>query len=55
MIRINEKKINPQKVFQNESFSIYIKVESDKKSLKKLKFKLPEKLGGGIKDGTTKN
>ena len=53
MIRIDEVRLNPHKVYQGNTFSIQVKVSKDEKALKKLTFKLSSKLGGGIKDGRT--
>ncbi len=53
MIRIEEVRLNPQKVYQGNIFSIQVKVSKDEKALNKLVFKLSSKLGGGIKDGRT--
>lgn len=53
MIRIDEIRLNPQRVYQGSSFSIRVKVSKDEKVLNKLAFKLSSKLGGGIKDGRT--
>ena len=53
MIRIDEVRLNPQKVYQGNTFSIQVKVSKDEKALNKLAFKLSSKLGGGIKDGRT--
>ncbi len=53
MIRIDEVRLNPQKVYQGNTFSIQVKVSKDEKVLNKLAFKLSSKLGGGIKDGRT--
>ncbi|HIS38575.1 MAG TPA: hypothetical protein IAB45_03590 [Candidatus Onthousia faecavium] len=51
MIRIDEVRLSPQKVYQSESFTIQVKVSKDEKALNKLPFKLSSKLGGGIKNG----
>ena len=53
MIRIDEIRLNPQKVYQGNTFSIQVKVSKDEKALNKLEFKLASKLGGGVKDGRT--
>lgn len=53
MIRIDEVRLNPQKVYQSESFTIQVKVSKDEKTLNKLPFKLSSKLGGGIKNART--
>lgn len=53
MIRIDDVRLNPQKVYQGNIFSVQVKVSKDEKVLNKLAFKLSSKLGGGIKDGRT--
>ncbi len=53
MIRIDDVRLNPQKVYQGNIFSVQVKVSKDEKALNKLAFKLSSKLGGGIKDGRT--
>ena len=53
MIRIEEIRLNPQRVYQGNTFFIQVKVSKDEKALNKLAFKLSSKLGGGIKNGRT--
>lgn len=55
MIRIEEIKLNPQRVYQGKNFTIQVRVSKDKKTLNKLSFKLSTKLGGGIENERSKN